>query len=350
MNFGIPMRWLEPGEHDETTCYVCQNSGIMNLNRHNRKSFVYKAVPSALLPVPHSDVLPVPVLPVLSPSLRWGSGTSFETETFVSNFQQFEATSSPKLMSQDHLNALVRKLGLSKNNAEILAADLKSLHLLEPGVKVSSFRTRQHSFVPYFTVNETNTFVYCNNIVGLMNEMSIQYNPADWRIFIDSSKESLKAVLLFYDNSKNPIPIAYGVNMKESYDSIKCILDVVKYEEHKWRVCCDLKVVAFLSGMQSGYVKYPCFLCKWDSRWRGNQYGKKIWESRAYGELGEYNIIHPPLVPTEQILLPPLHIKLGVVKNFVKTLNKNGSAFEFLKSIFPKLSEAKIKEGIQLAV
>lgn len=346
MNFGIPMRWLDPGEHDETTCYVCQNIGIMKLNRHNRKRFLYNAVPSALLPVPHSDVLPVPALPVRSPSLLWEPGTRAETETIVSNFVQFEATSSPKLMSQEHLNALVRKLGLSKNNAEILAADLKNLHLLEPGVKISSFRTRQHTFHPFFTVNDTNTFVYCNDIVGLMNEMGIQYNPADWRIFIDSSQKSLKAVLLFYDNSKNPIPIAYGINMKESYDSIKHILDVVKYEEHKWRACCDLKVVAFLSGMQSGYVKYPCFLCKWDSRWRGNQYAIQSWESRAHGKLGEHNIIQPPLIPTEKILLPPLHIKLGVVKNFIKTLVKNGPALEFLKSLFPKLSEAKIKEGI----
>ena len=28
----------------------------------------------------------------------------------------------------------------------------------------------------------------------------------------------------------------------------------------------DLKMVNFLLGQQSGFTKYPCFLCMWDSR------------------------------------------------------------------------------------
>lgn len=153
--------------------------------------------------------------------------------------------------------------------------------MLQPGVKVTGFRKRQHLFMPYFSVNATNTFVYCNDIVGLVTELGIQYKPEDWRIFIDSSKRSLKAVLLYFDNSTMPVPIAYGVDMKESYDSIKYILDAVNYQDHKWRVCCDLKVVSFLSGMQSGYVKYACFFCKWDSRWKGNQYSKNNLGSKS---------------------------------------------------------------------
>lgn len=64
--------------------------------------------------------------------------------------------------------------------------------------------------------------------------------------------------------------------MKESYDFIKFILDEVKYEKHKWHACCDLKVAAFLSGMQYGYVKCAFLLWKWESKCRGNQYAKKI--------------------------------------------------------------------------
>lgn len=349
MRFGIPMRWLDPGEHYDATCYVCQNSGIFSLNRYRRNSFVYKAVPSAMLPVPHSDELPVPVLRLRSPSQHLGATTCNDNETFScagSDYVGDEAGPSPILMSQDHLNALARKLGLSKNKSEILASDLKSLHLLERGVNVTSFRKHQDVFLPYFSVNEPNNFAFCNDIKGLMSAMNIEYNPEEWRIFIDSSKKSLKAVLLYYDNTIKPVPIAYGIDTKESYDSIKFILDAVKYKEHEWRVCCDLKVVSFLSGMQGGYVKYGCFLCKWDSRWKGNQYSKKQWESRDEWILGEHNIINPPLVLAEKILLPPLHIKLGVVKNFIKCLDTNGLAFNFLKTFFPKLSEAKVKEGV----
>ena len=41
-----------------------------------------------------------------------------------------------------------------------------------------------------------------------------------------------------------------------------------------------------------------------------------------------------------------LHIKLGLMKNFVKALHKNGAAFQHLSTVFPGLSAAKLKEGI----
>ena len=43
---------------------------------------------------------------------------------------------------------------------------------------------------------------------------------------------------------------------------------------------------------------------------------------------------------------PPLHIKLFLMKNFVKALHKNGAAFQHLSTVFPYLSAAKLKEGI----
>ena len=46
------------------------------------------------------------------------------------------------------------------------------------------------------------------------------------------------------------------------------------------------------------------------------------------------------------IILPSLHIKLGLFKNFVKALDKNGAGFYYLKETFPRVSDSKIKEGI----
>lgn len=48
----------------------------------------------------------------------------------------------------------------------------------------------------------------------------------------------------------------------------------------------------------------------------------------------------------EKVLLPPLHIKLGLMKNFVKALDKSGEAFQYLKTLFPTISDPKLKEGI----
>ena len=40
-------------------------------------------------------------------------------------------------------------------------------------------------------------FVYCNDIDGLLVAMGLPaYHPSDWRLFIDSSKRSLKCVSL----------------------------------------------------------------------------------------------------------------------------------------------------------
>ena len=59
------------------------------------------------------------------------------------------------------------------------------------------------------------------------------------------------------------------------------------------------------------------------------------------------NIQHIPLVNLDKVLMPPLHIKLGLMKNFVKAMGKqNSNGFEFLCKKFPKLSLAKLKEGI----
>ena len=57
-------------------------------------------------------------------------------------------------------------------------------------------------------------------------------------------------------------------------------------------------------------------------------------------------MIHDALVPRIKILLPPLHIKLGLVKQFVKALNTDSAAVQHICSMFSTLSEAKLKGGI----
>ncbi|UYV84178.1 hypothetical protein LAZ67_X001436 [Cordylochernes scorpioides] len=61
---------------------------------------------------------------------------------------------------------------------------------------------------------------------------------------------------------------------------------------------------------------------------------------------GYKNIANLPLIDSENIYLPPLHIKLGLMKNFVKATDRNASGFAYLKQTFSSIGEAKIKEGI----
>lgn len=85
------------------------------------------------------------------------------------------------------------------------------------------------------------------------------------------------------------------------------------------------------------------FSCEWDSRARDRHYEQKEWPLRQVLTPGLKNIAHEPLVDPKNVLLPPLHIKLG---NFVKAMDRNGRGFLHLKQTFPRLSEAKMKEGI----
>lgn len=60
---------------------------------------------------------------------------------------------------------------------------------------------------------------------------------------------------------------------------------------------------------------------------------------------GEKNIISDPLVQRKKIVYLPLHIKLGLMKQFVKALDHNGDCFYHICSTFPSLSEEK-KAGV----
>ena len=172
------------------------------------------------------------------------------------------------------------------------------------------------------------------------------YKPKDWRLFIDSSKRSLKCVLLHNGNRFASIPIAHSTKLKEEYDNIKTVLQRICYEEHQWSICVDLKMVKFFLGQQNGYTKYPCFMCLWDSRAKQQHWIKKCWPTRNALKVGEENIIREPLIEREKIMLPPLHIKLGLMKQFVKALNKNGGCFKYLCRFFPRLSLEKLQAGI----
>ena len=65
-------------------------------------------------------------------------------------------------------------------------------------------------------------------------------------------------------------------------------------------------------------------------------------------EPDRYNVRNRPLVPKDKALLPPLYIKLGVFKQFVKALKleEGNSIMKYLQKKFPTLYEAKIKEGV----
>ena len=127
---------------------------------------------------------------------------------------------------------------------------------------------------------------------------------------------NLKVILLNNGNKFPSVPLGHAANMKESYESIKLLLGKIKYDEFKWKLRGNLKVVALLFGMQLVYTKYCSFLCEWDSRDKKNHYVNELWPKRTSLTPGEKSVVNPTLVLPEKIYLLPLHITLG----FMKTL------------------------------
>ena len=134
--------------------------------------------------------------------------------------------------------------------------------------------------------------------------------------------------------------------MKENYQNVKALRDALNYAEYEWDVIGDFKMVAFLMSLQGGFTKLPYFLCLWDSRNTSLHYKVRNWPLRSSYDVGVHNVKLAPLVDAKKMLFPPLHIKLGLIKQFVKKMNPEGEAFKHIQELFPKLSQAKVKDGI----
>lgn len=341
MPFAIPRVWREPTNHHDD-CYFCMVDIAKYKKPSDRFKLIYPDIPSSRAPVPHSAELPVPDPPSAVIDDVVDDDDDLDDSKDL-DWEDQTATVQPRQFSKAKLNDLVRDLELTKSGAELLASRLQEMNLLDASCSVTVFRKRHEAFSQYYTYN--GLLCYCHDVDGVFHEIGLEHNPQQWRLFIDSSIHSLKAVLLHNGNRHPSIPVAHSASLKETYDVMQTVLDSVSYQRYQWDICGDFKALGILLGFQGGYVKYPCFLCLWDSRDTNKQYTKD-WPRREEIQPGVNNVRFQPLVAVEKVLLPPLHIKLGLAKQFVKALSQTGEVFKHLQGMFPKLSDAKLKGGV----
>jgi hypothetical protein len=345
MPFAVPMIWREQKDHS-SDCYFCMTN-VAGFSKKNKSKIIYPDCESALKPVPHDAENTVPVPPAYCASESDSSSDVGDEDDVAADacYEPESEQGKPHLLSQSDLDDLVRDLSLPKEKSELLASRLQEWNLLQKGTTTSHFRDRHAKLASYYKLE--NEVCFCSDVSGLMLELDCDYEPEQWRLFIDSGKDSLKAVLLHNGNEKPSVPIAHAVRMKETYESMELILKLINYSNHNWNICGDLKVVALLLGLQLGYTRHMCFLCLWNSRDDKNHYKVQQWPSRVDHTVGRYNVQHASLVDPLKVYLPPLHIKLGLMKNFVVAMDHNGSGFQYLKDKFGKIkTDAKLKAGI----
>ena len=80
--------------------------------------------------------------------------------------------------------------------------------------------------------------------------------------------------------------------------------------------------------------------------WKKNHWMKQDWPKQTEFAVGEKNIKYEPLVKSEKVFLPPLHIKLDLTKQFVKALDKKGDCFKYLCVKFSAITEENLKAGV----
>jgi len=130
---------------------------------------------------------------------------------------------------------------------------------------------RHEEFKDFFS--QEDGVIFCNDVCSIMEVLGHEYNLDQWHLFTDSSKVSLKVVLLHNGNRFPSVPLAHAANMKESYESVKLLLERIKYDEFKWKLYGDLKLWHSYSDCNT---KYCCFLCKWDSQDKKNHCVNKL--------------------------------------------------------------------------
>ena len=73
----------------------------------------------------------------------------------------------------------------------------------------------------------------CKDVDGLFKALNTSHCSDELKLFIDYSKVSLKAILLHNRNVLPSIPVAHAFGIKESDDSMKQLLQYIKYDTYK---------------------------------------------------------------------------------------------------------------------
>lgn len=55
--------------------------------------------------------------------------------------------------------------------------------------------------------------------------------------------------------------------------------------------------------------------------------------------------MYKPFGNSDKVYLPLFHIKFGLMKNFVKVMERNGQGFLFVQNEFPMINGAKIRRS-----
>lgn len=381
----VPAQWQPPshpyGEATEASnCFFCRSIPAKGPTRPAVPFFSGNVIPPVLRI--KGESFPVPPPPPSPPATSFdihmesqGEESEDEHDDVIAD-PDWQPEEGPLpilgLVNQEVLDTIIMSLNLPQNKGELLGSILLNQGLLKPGTKIGQ-RDRSRRFDKFFEVRTISfmkkrkgerqpilvekSLVVCIDIKGLLESFGIVYVADDWRLFLDGSANTFNVILLHneHDESKRlpSIHIAIGNDIPETYETVKAILEHIGYENHRWKVQGDFKMLLILSGIKHAACKWPCYLCNWDSRDTSMHYLSGEWTKWTPDDRApnKFSFGKVPLIPPEMLVLPELHIRLGIFQQFIKALYKQhsevraNSAYEYYARKFSRLGYDKLKIG-----
>ena len=149
----------------------------------NRHDIAYPSIPSSIAPVPLSSEMPLSKPPSNKAPKDSAESQDMEEDSDEEfNISHSDKNTEPHFPSQQELDDLVRDMGLTKSNAELLTSRLKEWNLLDLSCRSSSSRKRHKRFSRYFSM--AGSLCFCSDVDNLFEEFGIAHDPREWRLFI----------------------------------------------------------------------------------------------------------------------------------------------------------------------
>lgn len=127
-------------------------------------------------------------------------------------------------------------MNLWKDASECLVSKLNDKNLLEYSTKITVYRTRENDL--FSLTQEHNLTFYLDIEVSWKKWDSNNIMPII-DVYLLTGPAYFKIVLLHNGNKFGSVQIAHSTVMKGEYETI--VLQSIKYQEHRWMICMDLK-------------------------------------------------------------------------------------------------------------
>ena len=167
-------------------------------------------MPCAVRSISHGSAVPISLPPRVLKTVKdsvseksWSNSQLTESSGYECDDDQ-----QPKPFNQAELNDLVRELNSPKASAFILGSWLKAKGMLSNDTTFAWYKHCENEYIRFFA--KEHSLVYHVNAQSLIRKLGTVYNSNDWRLFIDASKSSLKAVLLHNTNQFASVPLAHS--------------------------------------------------------------------------------------------------------------------------------------------